>query len=134
MSQTHDEIRALRVMVDELRAEPPPELPWDAIEQRLLARLAQDERIARPSASTARAVTLAASAFSRVIGFAVAAAVLAFGVSSMSRSGELSVSDAPLRHVVQASAFAGLPAPRWRARTISPASPPATWSRPATSP
>ena len=39
MSNTHDEIRALRVMVDELRAEQPPEVAWDTVEASLLARL-----------------------------------------------------------------------------------------------
>jgi hypothetical protein len=37
MSQTHDDIRALRLMVDELRAEPAPDRPWDDIEARLWA-------------------------------------------------------------------------------------------------
>jgi hypothetical protein len=118
VSQTHDEIRALRVMVDELRAEPPPELAWDAVEQRLLARLAQEDRDAHGSVRKLHTRTLfapgsaqkaPASSFSRVVGFAAAAAVLAFGVGSMSRSAEIAGTDAPPRHVVEVSSFGAAP-------------------------
>jgi hypothetical protein len=78
VSDTHDEIRALRVMVDELKAEPVPELPWDAIEQKLLARVEQRDRAtARDRARWLRPGT----ALTRSLGVCAAAAAIALGVS-----------------------------------------------------
>ena len=72
MSEKHDDIRALRVMVEELRAEPPPELPWDTIEQRLLAQITRESATRRARAE--------GSPIARVLGFAAAAAVIALGI------------------------------------------------------
>jgi ferric-dicitrate binding protein FerR (iron transport regulator) len=86
VSNTHDEIRALRVMVDELRAEKPPEIAWDAVEASLLARLDA------PAPGRPGVVPLAPrprSALPQILGFAAAAALLALGVSSIAGSGEL---------------------------------------------
>jgi len=112
MSQTHDEVRALRVMVDELRAEAPPELPWDAIEQRLLSRLSHAP-YAPPSSrlaqADARPISLRrsepGSSLARVLGFAAAAAVLALGISTAASSSGARSLAAPARHAVVASAI-----------------------------
>jgi hypothetical protein len=106
VSETHDEIRALRVMVDELRAEPPPELPWDAIEQRLLSRLSLADSRA-PAPTRARRGLGQASPFSRVIGFAAAAAalVLAGGLGSHPAEPRAAAPE----HRIEASTFAVLP-------------------------
>jgi ferric-dicitrate binding protein FerR (iron transport regulator) len=66
---------ALRAMVDELRTEAPRELPWDAMERRLLDRIARGEGgDYRPDRSGA--------ALRQVAGFAAAAALLALLVSA----------------------------------------------------
>jgi ferric-dicitrate binding protein FerR (iron transport regulator) len=66
---------ALRAMVDELRAEAPPELPWDAMERRLLDRIARGEGGRyRPDRS--------GPALRQVAVFAAAAALLALFVSA----------------------------------------------------
>ncbi len=119
MSQTHDEIRALRVMVEELRDEPPPDLPWDAIEARLLSRLAvQPVQTCAPStapwgqgAPRARRSSSVSSAspLLRVFGFAAAAAVLALGAGRLAGSGEMPVASAPQRHAIDAAAVALTP-------------------------
>ncbi len=127
MSQTHDEIRALRVMVDELRAEPPPELSWDAVEQRLLSRIggrwiepsgvassastaeARDPSPIDLASARARAHTRTTSPLMRVFGFAAAAAVLALGVGSMTSNSALPSAAAPVRHVVEATQVAAAP-------------------------
>src|SRR5512141_1804611 len=62
-------------MVDELRAEAPPELDWAGIEERLLARIAEP----RPSPRRVER----GSTVARVLGFAAAAAVAAIGLRSM---------------------------------------------------
>jgi hypothetical protein len=135
VSQTHDEIRALRVMVDELRAEPAPELAWDAIEQRLLSRISSHVG-ARPGAESLHLegaprllpVPLqfappprASSPLMRVFGFAAAAAVLALGVGSITHDSEVPQAAAPARHVIESTAVAFAPgsAPRSNARDLS---------------
>lgn len=84
MSEEHDEIRALRVMVEELKAEPPPELPWDTIEQRLLARIDHDasDGVRKPGRNWGE------SPLSRVLGLVAAAAVIAIGVATSRDAGE----------------------------------------------
>jgi ferric-dicitrate binding protein FerR (iron transport regulator) len=47
MTAPMDDERAVRAMIGALREEPAPELDWDAMEQRLSARLDQDERASR---------------------------------------------------------------------------------------
>ncbi len=121
MSQTHDEVRALRVMVEELRAESPPELPWDAIEQRLLSRtatrlilLGESPPLACPPAEPiplrVRPIDPRRgeprSSLAHVFGLAAAAAVLALGITSATSSGELPSAAAPPRHLIDASAVA----------------------------
>src|SRR5262249_35235152 len=100
VSNTHDEIRALRVMVDELRAEQPPELDRDAIEKGLFSRI--------DSGAPRGVVTLAPrprSALPQVLAFAAAAALLALGVGSIAGSGELPrASNAP-DHVVDVASI-----------------------------
>lgn len=92
MSETHDDIRALRVMVEELRAEPPPELPWDTIEQRLLAQITRESATRRARAE--------GSPIARVLGFAAAAAVIALGIGGAVGGAELPrVAAAHARHV-----------------------------------
>lgn len=44
MSDNDPNARALEVMRDALASEKPPELPWDALEQKLEARITQDEQ------------------------------------------------------------------------------------------
>jgi hypothetical protein len=122
VSQTHDEVRALRVMVDALRAEPPPELPWDAIEKRLLSGLVGGllEGSDSPPRGAARVTPLRGtlpargqaqgleswSPFARVLGFAAAAAVLAFGVGSMTGESRMPSAAAPARHVIETASVA----------------------------
>lgn len=82
--------RAVEAMAEALRDEPIPELPWDAMEQRLAARLAQEERAsARPSPRTRAPMRIA-------FGLAAAAAValaVGFGV----HPGESGRAEAPVR-------------------------------------
>ena len=81
MSKPRDEARALRAMVDEIRAEQPRELAWDAIEARLMAAIdSQGEapkleaRASAPSRSPVR--------LRRGIALTAAAAVLAIGAGA----------------------------------------------------
>jgi hypothetical protein len=78
VSEASDDPRALRLMVDELRAEPAPDLDWDRIERGLMSAIDRSE--------SARAVRLAAvprSRFAQVAMFAAAAGFLALGIGSM---------------------------------------------------
>jgi hypothetical protein len=95
----NDEVRALRVMVEELRAEAPPDLPWDAIERRLMAEIArrEDSVKAPPRSGLARAFT-----------FAAAAAVLLLGGLSAG-SGEIARESVAPRRAVDAAAIALAP-------------------------
>ena len=68
MSEQHDDGRALRTMVDALREEPVPELPWEAMERRLMAQIAPREARARPSRGMSRAFGFAAIAAGLVLG------------------------------------------------------------------
>jgi hypothetical protein len=68
-------------MVDELRAEAPPELRWDEIERKLMLEVSKRER-----ARIGRSGTVIDSAFGRIFAFAAAAAMLALGVTSMTGS------------------------------------------------
>ncbi|APR82285.1 Dihydrolipoamide acyltransferase [Minicystis rosea] len=104
MSQTHDEIRALRVMVEELRAEKPPEPRWDAVEQSLLARI---ENEGAPQSRASRR-SFKASPFARVLGLAAVAAALALGVG-LNGAGELRRSTAPVARAVDAATIALAP-------------------------
>lgn len=104
MSDTHEEIRALRVMVEELKAEPPPELPWDAIEQQLLARLpGQGSAAARARARWTE------SPMARMVGLCAAAAAIALGVSAASPRGAAPAALAPQGHVIDVGAVALAP-------------------------
>jgi FecR protein len=110
VSETHDEIRALRVMVDKLRAEEPPELPWATIEQRLLAQIAASQ----PQAALLQRATFAprrapVSALPRVFMFAAAAAAIALGIGSFAGSGEMPRAEAPAAHPMNAASVAEAP-------------------------
>jgi hypothetical protein len=107
VSQTHDDIRAVRLMVDELRAEPPPDLPWDAMEKRLLAAIAASSTPPRLAPSGRQGSRWGSSPLGRVIGFAAAAAVLALGIGS--QTSDLPGATAPAPHVVEVSAVAMAP-------------------------
>lgn len=96
MSETHDEARALRVMVEELKAEPVPELPWEAIEQRLMTRVAESEQGGRRGRTGLSRVD---SPLWRVVGLAAAAAAIALGVSSGGRHEQASSPAREPRHV-----------------------------------
>ncbi len=116
VSQTHDEIRALRVMVEELRAEPVPELRWDAIEQRLLSSIAAHPG-ARPGARSdelthgrvasggLHGALRVPSPLVRVVGFAAAAAALALGIGSIAGSGAMPAASAKAHHRVEVASI-----------------------------
>jgi hypothetical protein len=97
VSGSNEEARALRVMIDELRAEEPPELRWDQIERSLMLEVARRER-----ARIGRSGTVMESAFGRVFAFAAAAAMLALGVSSMTRGSALPRPELQTSRVVDA--------------------------------
>jgi hypothetical protein len=103
--QSYD-ARALRLMVEELRAEPPPELPWDAIEQRLFSRIERDEKVIafRPP----RIV----SPLPRVLGIVAAAAAIALGIGSGMSVGAMSTASAPAEPRADTSRVAPAPAER----------------------
>lgn len=86
--------RALQTMVDELRAEQPPELPWSAIEERVLAEIDRSEERAA-AVKAARAARREPPGLYRVLGFAAAAAALVFGITTVSRTGELRTAKEP---------------------------------------
>ena len=73
MSEPNDDVQGLRLLVEELRAEEPPELPWDAIERRLMAEIARRERVENTRAARGRA------GLSQAFAFAAAAACLVLG-------------------------------------------------------
>lgn len=106
MSDTHDEIRALRIMVDELRAEAPPqptERAWDAMEARLLQTIAASER-----PRTLRGAG-AGSGLPRILAFVAAAAAIALGITSVGGSGELPRAAVPEARSVAPSSVALAP-------------------------
>jgi hypothetical protein len=118
VSETHDEIRALRVMVEELRAEEPPELPWDTIEQRLLARIARSAASAGPGLVHLAPRRAPVSAFPRVLMFAAAAAAIALGIGTIAGSGEMPRAEAPAAHPVDAATVAEAPGAALRAGDV----------------
>src|SRR5262245_828256 len=83
-------------MVEELRAEAPPELPWGAIEARLLAEIARRE---------ARARTFSSGGPARVFAVAAAAAVVVLGALSTGSS-EIRRSTGLPQQVVDVAAIA----------------------------
>ena len=109
MSDTHDEIRALRVMVDELRAEELPQRTqhaWDAMEARLLQSIAASER---PRTLRHAGAATPGSALPRVLAFVAAAAAIALGITSVGGSGELPRAVAPEAHQLPATSVALAP-------------------------
>ncbi|HHH29226.1 MAG TPA: hypothetical protein ENK57_12905 [Polyangiaceae bacterium] len=68
-ASTDAEIRMLRQIVEEVRDQPPPEVDWDTLEARVLARVAADEASRRRQAK-------AAPRWGAVAGFAAAAAAV----------------------------------------------------------
>jgi hypothetical protein len=77
VSDSNGDARALRAMIEELRAEAPPELPWAAVERKLMLEVAK-----RDAASVAREAARPRSAFAQTFAFAAAAALFALGVST----------------------------------------------------
>ncbi|MEJ7732741.1 MAG: FecR domain-containing protein [Polyangiaceae bacterium] len=93
MKPTHDQrgdtARALRMVTDELRAEPVPELAWDDVERRLLERIARRQpprwvTPARPASTGARPPS-GASVLPRLLGFVAAAAAVTLLLTSSAR-------------------------------------------------
>jgi hypothetical protein len=109
VSETHDEIRALRVMVEALRAEEPPELPWETIEQRLLSRISASAPRVGPGPVHLAPRRAPVSALPRVLMFAAAAAAIALGIGSIAGSGEMPRAEAPPAHPVDAASVAEAP-------------------------
>ena len=77
MSDSNGNARALRAMIEELRAEAPPELPWAVVERELMLEVAK-----RDAESAAREAARPRSAFLQTFAFAAAAALIALGVST----------------------------------------------------
>ncbi len=77
MSDSNGASRALRVMVEELRAEAPPELKWAEVERKLMLEVIKSDE-----ARAAREAAAPRSAFLQTFAFAAAAALIAFGVST----------------------------------------------------
>lgn len=77
MSESNGEARALRVMIEELRAEATPELPWAEVERKLMLEVAK-----RDAESKAREAAAPRSAFLQTFAFAATAALIALGVST----------------------------------------------------
>lgn len=69
--------RALRSMIEELRAEAPPELPWAEIERKLMIDVVKSD-----AARDARRAAAPRSPFMQCFAFAAAAALIALGVST----------------------------------------------------
>jgi hypothetical protein len=69
--------RALRSMIDELRAEAPPELKWDEIERKLMIDVVKSD-----AARAAKEAAAPRSPFMQMFAFAAAAALIALGVST----------------------------------------------------
>ena len=77
MSDSNGASRALRVMVEELRAEAPPELKWADVERKLMLEVIKSDE-----ARAAREAAAPRSAFLQTFAFAAAAALIALGVST----------------------------------------------------
>lgn len=85
--------RALRSMIEELRAEAPPELPWAEVERKLMLEVVKSE-----AARDAQRAAAPRSPFMQAFAFAAAAALIAFGVSTSS-SGPTKSAMAPLEPI-----------------------------------
>lgn len=93
MSDSNGASRALRVMVEELRAEAPPELKWAEVERKLMLEVVKSDE-----ARAAREAAAPRSVFLQTFAFAAAAALIALGVSTSGR-GSAKVAAAPLEPV-----------------------------------
>lgn len=69
--------RAVRAMIEELRAEAPPELKWAEVERKLMLDVVKSD-----AARAAREAAAPRSPFMQAFAFAAAAALIAFGVST----------------------------------------------------
>ena len=85
--------RALRSMIEELRAEAPPELPWAEVERKLMLDVVKSD-----AAREARRASAPRSPFMQMFAFAAAAALIAFGVST-SGNGPTKSAAAPLEPI-----------------------------------
>jgi hypothetical protein len=88
-----DTARALRLVTDEARAEPVPELAWDDVERRLL------ERISRRQPPRWAVPTRPASVLPRLLGFVAAAAAVTLLLTAGGRAPAAVVVPAPERVV-----------------------------------
>ena len=85
--------RALRSMIEELRAEAPPKLPWAEVERKLMIEVVKSD-----AARDARRAAAPRSPFMQAFAFAAAAALIAFGVST-SNSGPAKSAAAPVEPI-----------------------------------
>jgi hypothetical protein len=76
-SPDHGASRALRSMIDELRAEATPELKWAEVERKLMIEVAKSD-----AARAAQRAAAPRSPFMQAFAFAAAAALIALGVST----------------------------------------------------
>jgi hypothetical protein len=77
VSDSNGDARALRAMIEELRAEAPPGLKWPEVERKLMLDVVKSD-----AARAAREAAAPRSAFMQCFAFAAAAALIAFGVST----------------------------------------------------
>ncbi len=94
MSDSNGASRALRVMVEELRAEAPPELLWADVERKLMVEVIKSD-----AAREAHEAAAPRSALLQTFAFAAAAALFALGVST-SGSSAGPVAAAPLEPIL----------------------------------
>ena len=90
VSPDHGASRALRSMIDELRAEATPDLKWTEVERKLMIEVAKSD-----AARAAQRAAAPRSPFMQAFAFAAAAALIALGVST-SNSGAPTAAPAAL--------------------------------------
>lgn len=96
--------RALRSMIDELRAETPPELPWAEIERKLMIDVVKSD-----AARDAKRAAAPRSPFMQAFAFAAAAALIALGVSTSNSGPAKSAAVAPAPIAVNVADIAAAP-------------------------
>jgi hypothetical protein len=91
-------------MIDELRAEAPPELPWAEIERKLMIDVVKSD-----AARDARRAAAPRSPFMQAFAFAAAAALIALGVSTSNSGAAKSAAAAPTPIAVDVAQIAAAP-------------------------
>lgn len=100
MTTRHSDIRALRVMIEEIRGEAPPELPWAILEDRLFTQIDNHPRwLASPAAPRQ------ASVLGRGLAYASAAALIVLGLGTVAGSGEFPIAARARDHCVDVSSL-----------------------------